>query len=178
MLGPRTGEFEAVKEELDEARDELRQGLWQRRAKAIAIVIAALGTLATAILAHFQPETVAQETAGATAAEITTLQAAIKEQDRAVRASQAACMAAQERTVASAKAEADSVRTLLLGYLLASQRVASGDKRLKAALGQVVSQISNPALRTFAPQTKTPKVRKAPTFSPPSRLQQLSKGSK
>lgn len=178
MMGPRTDEFNKVRaekeelaEELDEAQDELRQGVWQRRAKAIAIVIGAVATAATAVLAHFQPETVAKETAGVTA---TALQRLQDDQETALKTVQARCEAAAEQAAAKTKAEADSVRTLLLGYLLAQRRAGSSTE-VAAALGKVAKQLGKSKVDRLVPQDKPVKaLRRADTSV--KALRKISKG--
>lgn len=170
-MGTRTDEYEKVKDELDDAQDELRQGRWQRRAKAAAIVIAALGTVTTAILAHFRPETIAQETAGAAAAEIRKLQTAIRDQNKSIQEAQTMCRRTGAESAAKSKAEADSVRTLVLGYLIASQGRKSSN--LRASLSAVVKQLGAKHVKAVQPLLKPKKVQ----LTPPSRLEQLSKGA-
>lgn len=177
-MGAKTDEFEKVKEELDEAHDELRQGAWQRKAKAIAIVITALTALATAVLAHFRPETVAEQTAGAAAVQLRQLHVAVKQQDKALGAAQAVCQRVAAEGAAKAKAEADSARTLLLGFLLANKapRGDAGD-----ALAKVVKQLGeNKTAAGLKPLLKAPPapVQRKLNLAPPDRLEQLSKGEK
>lgn len=158
-MGPRTDEFKKVKaeleERLDEAHDELRQGLWQRRAKAIAIVIGALATAVTAVTAHFRPETVAENTAGAAAVEIRKLQEAVEAQDKALRQSRRTC-----------RSEIDNVRAMMLTHLLAAQGGKADKAEVKRSIGDVIKQLG-----------ETEKDSKpAVDLEPPSQLERLSKG--
>ena len=171
----KTDEFEKVKEDLDEAQDELRQGAWQRKAKAIAIVITAVTALVTAVLAHFRPETVAEETAGAAAAQLRQLQASISQQDKNIQASQEACQRIAAAGAAKAKAEADSARTMLLGYLLANKQAGRG--QVGEALAQVVKQLGDHKAAAALKPDPPPEVQKRVKLAPPARLEQLSKGA-
>jgi hypothetical protein len=186
-MGPNTDELKAVKAELDEAEhelDEARQTVWIQRAKAAAIVLGALATLATAILAHFRPEEVAEQTAGAAAKQLRQIQAAMQAQDKAVEAAQEACQRAAAEGAAKARAEADSVRTMLLGYLLARQGRVSGE--VKTELAKVVKQLGKhkmatglkPLIRRAARPANMDMVKQKIRLIPPKRLEQLSKGAK
>lgn len=165
-------DIEQLEDQLDDAQDELRQGVWQRRAKAIAIVITAVAGLVTAILAHFRPETVAEHTAGVTAKALTDLEA---NQTKALQGVQAACQRVAQDAADKAKAEADSVRTLVLGYLLAQR--GKGPRAAAAALDKAVKQLGSnskglePLIKTRPP----PKPDKIETQL--KQLRQISKGS-
>lgn len=184
-MGVKTDEFEATKAELLETEIELKEtenelkvaqkSVWIQRAKAIAIVIGALATLVTAILAHFQPEEVAEKTAGAAAVSIRQLQAAVRQQDIALQGALKRCQEVAASGVAETKAEADSVRQLLLGYLLGGRgRKGRGPAELRKSLGAVVKQMGGIKRRFSRPSGRV-MVQQRVKLAPPVRLENLSK---
>jgi len=144
-------------------------GVWVRRAKAWSIAAGGTATIVVALAALFRPETVARETAGAAAAEIDKLRAAHKVSERA-------CERAVRRGVSQARAEADSVRTMLLGWLLGQRKSgASPDRQLGEALTTVVKQLGDKA-KGLEPLISAPAPPQVKTTQP-SKLEQLSKGT-
>jgi len=171
-------ELDATEQELADAR----RGVWIQRAKAVAIVIGASATLITAILAHFRPETIAEETAGAAAASIRQLQAAIKSQAGSLAATRESCERISAAGAAKAKAEADTVRNLVLGFLLARRGSESRPQAdLRKSLGDVVEQLGDAKAKIkplldvggAADQAQKPRNWK---LSAPLKLERLSKG--
>lgn len=139
------------------------------KAKAISLVLGGVATLAAAVGAHFRPETKARETAGAAAAAVRELRSEVRKRLR--HAENAATAAG-----VTCRSEADSVRTLVLGWLLASRDRSSGsartDGQVAKNLGEVVKQLGKAKAATLEPL-----IRAAPA-KPKAvhRLEQISKG--
>ena len=142
-------------------------GHWIRRAKAWSVAAGGLATLVVALSAHLKPETVARETAGAAATEVRRL-------DKALEATQNACKRTARQAVARARAESDSARTLLLGYLLA-QRGAPERRQIGDAISGVVKQLGASKVQNLKPLISPPAPIKKPNS--PTKLEKLSKGS-
>jgi hypothetical protein len=155
-------------------------GVWIRRAKAWSISAGGVATIVVALAALFRPETVARETAGAAAAEISKLQAEIARLDKALRGSQRRCERSVRRGVAQARSEADNVRTMLLGWLLGQRRHRAPTRQLNEALSSVVKQLGAKA-KGLGPLGQQPDRPSAPfpqsAQRKPTKLEQISKGA-
>jgi hypothetical protein len=146
------------------------------------------------VSAHVFPaeEKVAKETASASAAGLTALdQEVVKE----LAATKASCETVSAAAVRDAKAETDSVRTLVLGYMLALQSrggANTNQAELQKALGEVVAGLGKQKAATLAPildsqapvsaavmepaaQAAPEPAAHAPTRKATYRLQQLAK---
>jgi hypothetical protein len=157
---------------------------WINRAKAIAIVIASLGTVITAVAAHFQPEKRAADTAAAAAKSIRGLQAAVEAQGRELEDAQERCERLSAAAATSSKAEADAVRQLVLGYMLASQGRGSGGAGMRRTLGAVVEQLGKAKVKALRPMIQRARDEPSPRpakrkmkLLPPRRLEALAEGA-
>lgn len=147
------------------------EGKWVRRAKAWSIAAGGLATLIVALAAHLKPETVARETAGAAASAIRRVQRELERIDKAMLAAQDSCKRESRRGAARARAEADSARTLLLGYLLAQR--GTPQRKIEEAISGVVKQLGSDKAKALQPLVRRAPPRK---LDPPVKLEQLSKG--
>jgi hypothetical protein len=116
-----------------------------------AIMIAGLAGVTGVSAQLFPSESKAKETAAASAAGFTALD---QELDKSLAANRAACEAVSAAAVRDAKAEADSVRTLVLGYMLALQSRGgpnASQEGLQKALGEVVAGLGKSKAASLAP---------------------------
>jgi hypothetical protein len=166
-------------ETLEVAIPKISDGVWIRRAKAWSIAAGGTATIVVALAALFRPETVARETAGAAAAEISKLQDEVSQLERRMRGSVRRCERAVHRGVAQARSEADNVRTMLLGWLLGQRGSTAPTRQLNQALTSVVKQLGAKAkgLEPLVQQANAPAPIPHVDKRKPTKLEQLSKGA-
>jgi hypothetical protein len=123
----------------------------KQRVRQWSLLVGTAATILTAVSAHFQPETVAKETAGAAAEAIQEVQS---KYDRDLGAAVATCQKTAAEGVIQAKAEADAVRELVLGYMLGLQQrggVQVGGADMRKALDRVVDQLGETKAKALNP---------------------------
>ncbi len=107
------------------------------RLRNLGYVLGGLITAATAGSAHFQHD--AQEVAGVTAE---ALEGLVVDLETELDATEDRCAAIANQAAAEARAEANAVRTLVLGYLLA-QGGKSAPRATQATLARVLEQLDD-----------------------------------
>lgn len=144
----------------------------KQTAKLVVYVTSAVAALATATTAHFKDERVAKETARASAAAVIALredfQARAQDAERAATAALRSC-----------KAEADSVRTLVLGWLIAHRGRGQSQRETADNLQRVVKQLGQAKAAALKPLIR-PKSRPMPqqANAPIRTLERLGKSDK
>lgn len=119
-------------------------------------------TAVTAAGAHFRPETLAERTAGATSEALEALADDLE-------ATELHCEQVAAAGAAEARAEADAVRTLVLGYLLAQgQGGKATPRRVQETLEEVMEDLGeHKAATELAPLMPSQAAQKAPAMPAP-----------
>ena len=150
---------------VDGARSDVERTLppqTKGRLKKIGIVLGGALTALTAGSAHFQPETLAERTAGATSEALEALAEDLE-------ATELHCEQVAAAGAAEARAEADAVRTLVLGYLLAQGRGGKASpKRVQETLEEVMEDLGeHKAATELVPLIPSQAAQKAPPLPAP-----------
>jgi len=110
---------------LEESQDELRRDVWSRRLKYIGVIVVAAPSIIAAWAGAFKQENVAQEVAGEAAVHIISIQKAVKQNSSNIDN----ILGLVEEAKNASKVESDSLRMLVVGFMLGSGKSSKPGSR-------------------------------------------------